>query len=302
MKKTFTTICALLIFAAAAAQRPAPFELKLWPGGPPHSNGLAGPETRSADSRISNVSDPTLTVFLPDPAKNSGRTLLICPGGGYSLLVFEQEGTAFAEWFAENGIVGAVLKYRMPNRHPAIPLEDARQAMHILRENAGRWGADPAQTGVIGFSAGGHLATTLATQYDEGSRPDFVIAVYPAVSFDDRYLRRSSSGYRNLIGGDSASLQLRDRYSNEKHVTPRTPPTLLLFSDDDKTVNPTHGAAFYRALKAHGIPAAFHVYPSGGHGWAFRADFAYHQPMKETLLDWIEVNCARRPAQSEETF
>ena len=288
MKILFLSICTLFAVACAVAESPEPFEVKLWPEGPAESNGLSGPEVVDQKGRVSNVSDPTMTVYLPEAEKRTGAAMLICPGGGYSFLAFDNEGTNWGEWFAENGIVGVVLKYRMPNCHHRVPLADAIRAMQLIREHATAWGVDPTKVGVIGFSAGGHLVTTLITHYTKGTRPDFAIAAYPVVSFDKKYLREGAGTYLNLVGGDQASQELRDLYSNEKQVTPQTPPTLILFSDDDKTVKPINGTVFYEALKANGVPASLLIFPSGGHGWGFRENFKYHEPMTAAVLDWIE--------------
>ncbi len=189
----------------------------------------------------------------------------------------------FAEWFASQGITAVVLKYRLPNRHSEIPLTDARQAMRTIRSHATEWGVDPGRVGVIGFSAGGHLASTLLTHFDEGSRPDFGILFYPVVTMT----KATHGGSRLNLLGENPSPELVERFSNEKQVTADTPPTMIFFSDDDGTVPPVNGTMFYDALKANGVRAALYVFPVGGHGWGFRDNFKYYEAMKTATTDWI---------------
>jgi acetyl esterase/lipase len=209
--------------------------------------------------------------------------ILICPGGGYSMQAAGHEGRMFAEWFASQGITAAVLKYRLPNGHSNIPVSDARQAMKVIRGMAGEWGVDPAKVGVIGFSAGGHLASTLLTYYDDGSRPDFGILFYPVITMSTA----THGGSRRGLLGPNPSQELLDRFSSELQVTAQTPPTMIFFSDDDTVVPPVNGTAFYNALKAAKVPAAMHIYPEGNHGWGFRPDFKYHEAMKAAMTDWL---------------
>jgi acetyl esterase/lipase len=189
----------------------------------------------------------------------------------------------WAEWFAAKGSPAVVLKYRLPNGHREIPLADARQAVRVIRERADGWGVDPARVGVIGFSAGGHLASTLLTHSEGVERPDFGILFYPVVTMG---VATHGGSRRNLLGENPAS-ELIERFSNERQVTPDTPPTMILFSDDDTAVPPVNGTAFYNALKAAGVPSALHIYPEGGHGWGMNAEFRYHEPMKAAVADWL---------------
>ena len=177
-----------------------------------------------------------------------------------------------------------VLKYRMPNGHHRIPLEDAKQGMRLIREHAREWQIDTARIGVMGFSAGGHLAATLLTRYEATSRPAFGILFYPVISFDDRWAHRGS--VQNLLGADSTET-MKTYYSNELQVTPQTPPTLLLLSNNDGTVKPRNSIMFYEALRENRVLTALYIFPSGGHGWGFRDTFAYHEIMKTLILQWI---------------
>lgn len=282
MKKLFITMVFTVMGSAAAVAQAC--EIPLWPDGPAEGNGITEPETRNENWDVFNVSEASLYVWPADEGRNTGRAILICPGGGYAMQAAGHEGRMFAEWFAANGITAAVLKYRLPNGHPEIPISDAREAMKVLRERGAEWGIDPGKIGVTGFSAGGHLASALLTHYDTGSRPDFGILFYPVVSFT-RFVDGGTC--RNLLG-ESPANELRKRYSSEQQVTPDTPPTMIFFSDDDRSVDPRNGTEFYDALKRNGVESAIYIFPTGGHGWGFRDSFACHEEMKRLALDWID--------------
>lgn len=282
MKKTFLTAAIALTLGTVSAQT-YKTEIALWPDGPAEDNGITRPELRRDDWSVTNVSEASIYVWPAESANNTGKAILICPGGGYSNEAADHEGRQFAEWFASHGITAIVLKYRLPNGHSEIPLADARQAMRVIREKAAEWGVDPHKVGVAGFSAGGHLASTLLTHFDEGSRPDFGILFYPVVTMG----KATHSGSRDKLLGENPSPELVSRFSNELQVTADTPPTMIFFSDDDKSVPPVNGTMFYAALKAAGVPASMYIFPSGGHGWGFRDNFAYHEHMKALTLDWI---------------
>ena len=279
MKKSFLTILLATTMSTLAAQT---HEILLWPYEPAETNGITEPELRRDDWSVTNVSEAAIYVW-PALGENTGRAILICPGGGYSNQAANHEGKMFAEWFAANGITGIVLKYRLPNRHPEIPLADAQEAMRVIRENAAEWGVDPKKVGVIGFSAGGHLASTLLTHFDKESRPDFGILYYPVITMKDA----THGGSRLNLLGENPSPELIERFSNEVQVTADTPPTMIFFSDDDGAVPPLNGTMFYNALKHNNVPSALYVFPSGGHGWGFRENFAYHDRMKALTMEWI---------------
>ena len=282
MKKTLLTAALAAVLSGACAQS-YKLEIPLWPDGPAESNGITEPEERRDDWNVFNVSEASIYVW-PARGENTGQAILICPGGGYANEAANHEGKMFAEWFASQGITAVVLKYRLPNRHSEIPLTDARQAMRVIRSHAGEWGVDPGRVGVIGFSAGGHLASSLLTLYDEGaSRPDFGILFYPVVTMREA----THGGSRLNLLGENPSGELIGRFSGELNVTPDTPPTLIFFSDDDGTVPPVNGTGFYTALKGQGVEAAMYIFPTGGHGWGFRENFKYHEAMKAATLDWI---------------
>lgn len=256
----------------------------VWPGGQEESNGLTGPEETDNEGRIRNISIASITVYPADKKKNTGKAILICPGGGYALQAAKHEGTDFAEWFAANGITAVLLKYRLPNKNHGIPLKDAQEAMRIVRKNAGQWGVDPQQIGVTGFSAGGHLASSLLTHCDSTSRPDFGILFYPVISMKTALTHKGS---RTNLLGEGYDEELVSLYSNEDQVKKDTPPTMLLLSDDDKGVIPENSSLFYLALKKYKIPSAMYIFPTGGHGWGFKNTFRYHEEMKSLVLAWL---------------
>ena len=256
-----------------------PLKMKVWPEGAPESNGLTVPEEQFEGVRVRNVSEAELFVYLPEKAINTGAAVLICPGGGYQMLAMDHEGFEMAEWLNERGVAGIVLKYRMPNGHHSIPSSDARRAMRLVRMNAGKWGIDPTKIGIAGSSAGGHLAATVGTRFDVGnagapdpvetygSRPDFMLLLYPVVTMQEEYTHMGSRN--NLIGKDG-DPGLVGFYSNELHVSKDTPPAFLVLADDDKAVVPQNSVAFYAALKENGVPAEMHIFQKGGHGFGMR--------------------------------
>ena len=288
MKRLFTLLSCVWLSAwswSSLQAQTAPIELPLWPEGPTESNGLTGPETIVGSRHYtSNVSVPTLTFYPARADRNTGISLILAPGGGYAALALPQEGEPAARWLAEQGISGLVLKYRMPNGHRCVPLDDAQQAMRLIRAHAQEWGIDTARIGIMGFSAGGHLASTLLTHYEADTRPAFGILCYPVISFADSLAHRGSM--LNLLGADTTAA-FKDYYSNERHVTPDTPPTLLLLSNNDGTVKTRNSTLFYDALKQNRVPAALYLFPTGGHGWGFQESFVYHELFKTLVLDWI---------------
>ncbi len=262
-----------------------PAVIKLYPEGAAESSGLTGPEQDNGRV-ITNVTDPELHLYLP-PGKKDTQAVLVCPGGGYRGLSWRIEGVKTAEWLNARGIAAAVLKYRMPNGNSAIPLKDARAAMEILRSRAEEWGIDGSNTGVMGFSAGGHLAASLATMFaSETERPDFAVLVYPVVTMGEL----TNLITRRQLLGEEAPLELKDEYSAEMRVGASTPPVFIAFSDDDKTVDPRNGTILYDSLKANGVPAELHIYPAGGHAWGFddaRTAFTRRGEFYAALERWL---------------
>lgn len=258
-----------------------PLELKLWLEGMPNDNGM----TCQEENGVLYVAEPTLTVY---PAtEGNGMAIVACPGGGYGKLAMDHEGKDMAAWFNNQGITYAVLKYRMPNGHKEVPLSDARQAMRILRHRAGEWQLK--RIGIMGFSAGGHLASTVATHFeDEESHPDFQILFYPVISMDPEYTHRGT--HDNLLGKQPAKEE-EDDFSNELHVDGNTPPAFILHSSDDRSVPVAHSLNYYMALLRHQVPATLHIYPIGGHGWGYRDSFTYKREWTGELEKWLrEIN------------
>lgn len=258
-------------------------ELPLWPNGTPNSNELAGAEQRQNNGEVSDVTEPTLTVY--PAARPNGMAIIMCPGGGYSRLAMNHEGHDMAPWFNTQGITYAVLKYRMPNGHHEVPLSDAEQAIRLLREHAAEWGVNPQRVGIMGASAGGHLAASLATLYSsDKTRPDFQILFYPVISMQKGITHGGSR--RNLLG-ENPSQELEQKYSLERQVSPRTPQAFIMLSSDDDVVPPINGIGYFLALRDHKVPASLHAYPTGGHGWGFRDSFTYKRQWTEELEKWL---------------
>lgn len=282
MKKLVLLMLGLLSFCGVKAQQPA-FDIDLWPNGLPNSNGID--KTQPYDDAKQNFK-PSIRVFLPDADKATGRAVVCCPGGGYRHLAMGHEGYDWAPFFNERGIALIVLKYRMPHANTDVPISDAKEALRVVRENAQKWGIDPKKVGIMGSSAGGHLASTVATHSDPLTAPAFQILFYPVVTFDYAYTHKGS---RHGLIGERATQEMVDLYSNEKQVTTQTPPAIMLLSDDDKVVPSPNSVNYYLALKQHGIKATMHIYPSGGHGWGFKKNFKYHKEMTSDLSAWLKT-------------
>lgn len=265
----------LMLLALAAPQKPyeitavdtahgdREFHL-LWPGGAP---GALGEEA---------VDKPKITVYLAPKEKATGAAVVICPGGGYRVVAADHEGRQVAEWLNSLGVSAFVLQYRLGERyrHPA-PLQDAQRAIRMVRSRAKEWGVLPGRVGILGFSAGGHLASTAATHFDDGqpgaadpveresSRPDFAVLCYAVISLYDP---PAHSGSRRHLLGEPADPALVELLSNERQVTPRTPPTFLWSTADDTAVPVENSILFFQALRRAGVGAALHVFPHGKHG------------------------------------
>jgi acetyl esterase/lipase len=227
---------------------------------------------------VYRVLKPEIEVYLPERGKATGAAVIICPGGSYKVLSYQGEGIRTAKEFMNRGIAAFVLKYRLPDDSSMVdktigPLQDAEQAIKLVRENAKNWGIDTGRVGVMGFSAGGHLAATLATNYKRALientnltnlRPDFLILVYPVISMQDSLTHRDSR--TNLLGKNPSKATI-DRYSNELQVDSNTPPTYITHAGDDKLVDVDNSIIFYEKLRHHNVAAELHLYPKGGHGF-----------------------------------
>ena len=280
----------LSLFVGAAAQdgyaAKQPQTVLLWPAGAPGARGQA------------DADKPKLLVHLPDKDKAVGAAVVVCPGGGYATLAMGHEGADIAEWFNSFGVAAFVLQYRHHGggyRHPA-PLDDAQRAMRTVRSRADEWKLDPKRIGIMGFSAGGHLASTAATHFDRGRtsannpidrascRPDFLILAYPVISFT---ASTKHSGSRNHLLGDRPDPKLVESLSNEKQVTWETPPTFIFHTDADTGVLPENSVLFYLALRQAKVPAELHIYEHGVHGVGLAAKVPATSSWPDRLIDWM---------------
>lgn len=250
--------------------------------------------------RISKVQEPTLEVYLPTKSNANGKAMLIFPGGGYGILAYDWEGTDIAKFLNGKGIAGIVVKYRLPSNRSQtekhrVPLIDAQRAIRLVRSRAAEWNIAKERIGIIGFSAGGHLASTLGTHFDdtvytpldavdsESARPDFMALGYPVISFG---AMTHGGSKRNLLGEDPDS-ELVDYFSNEKQVTEATPPTFLFHATDDAGVPVENSLLFYSALKEKGVSATMHIYPKGGHGFSLALEDPHLRGWTERMYEWI---------------
>lgn len=296
MKHIFLIIC-FSIFSVQILT--AQNEIKLWPNGQPGNNECPKPEERYNGGMVRYVSEATITLYLPEKSKNTGAAIIICAGGGYGMEAITYEGYDYAEFLQHNGIAGIVIKYRLPYGHSEIPLLDVQHAIRTARYNAEAWGIDPKKIGVSGFSAGGHLASTAATHFDNGDsnakdpinklscRPDFAVLVYAVISFNEQWGHVGSG--ENLMGKNKTP-ELMAYFSNEQHVTSETPTTFLVLADDDKGVIPQNSIEFYSALKAKGVPAELHIFKDGGHGFGVKKKGKSHDQWPNLLVDWMKAS------------
>ena len=288
----------LLLAAPVMAQSTLP----LYSGTIPDSKPSEVRETSVTESgnrvRISNVVQPTLTVFVPAPGTANGTAVIICPGGGYARLAIDSEGYDVAKRLNEMGVTAFVLKYRLPNDESqpdktTAPLLDAQQALRLVRLQATRYNVNPERIGIMGFSAGGHLAATAGTRFarplgggSESVRPAFLVLLYPVISFNDSL--RHANSRTNLLGPNPSGEEVR-QYSAELQVSAQTPPTFLVHAQDDKTVPVNNSIVFYQACLRHGVPAELHLYPKGGHGFGLN-NKTTKDLWTDRLRNWFDAN------------
>jgi acetyl esterase/lipase len=248
---------------------------------------------------VDHITKPTLTVFEPTEEKRNGTAVIICPGGGYSILAAGHEGADVAKVFNDAGVTAFVLRYRLPKDEcmsdkEYVPLMDAQQAMYFVRNHAQQYHIDPDKIGIMGFSAGGHLASTVGTHFDPvrkelanaNVRPDFMILIYPVISFNEEI---GHMGSRDNLLGKSADKKLVHLFSNEEQVTARTPLTFLVHASDDDGVNPENSIRFYQALLKNKVPAEIHLYEHGGHGFGLHNTTTTEDWFK-SCIDWMKAN------------
>ena len=301
MKKFFllTVIFSMALYFGQAQN----YKLDLYEGEIPNAKPSEKTEkwTTTDIVAVTAVTEPTLEVYLPAKKNATGKAVVICPGGGYWALAYDWEGTDIAKWLNSKGIAGVVLKYRLPtsggNVVPHLsPLMDAQRAIRTTRHNAEKWNIDPDQVGIMGFSAGGHLASTAGTHFDKGdpaspdpverlsSRPDFMILMYPVITFNHDFM---NGGSMHALLGENPSEELIREYSNELHVTPDTPPTILIHASDDRGVPPQNSLIFYEALIKNKVPAEMHIYPEGGHGFSLATGNPHLATWTDRVIEWI---------------
>lgn len=276
-------ILSLSVSSLSADEPTPPPKLPLWPDkAPDGSGGWVSPENSG------------LTIH--PAAKPNGMAVVICPGGGYGGVVVGPEGHGIARWLNRHGILGAVLEYRLPAGRPRVPLLDTQQAIRTVRLNARQWKVDPKRVGIIGFSAGGHLAATASTRFDLGQpdvphtlagqscRPDFTILVYPVITFGER----THSGSRDNLLGKHPSLELIERFSCERQVTPQTPPAFLAHAVDDRAVGIENSRLYHAALRAQGISCKLIELPEGGHGLNGYQGASWDTWQREAI-EWVKA-------------
>ena len=278
-------IIAFLMLAVAVNGFSRTLTIKLYDYQPSRSNGISEAEYTDERGSIHNITEPRLDVYLPDGAENVPCVMSI-PGGGYKYVSARNEGSAVAENLISDNIAVAVLKYRLPNGHAGVPLADATRAMEIIRDSAVQWGIDSSRIGVIGFSAGGHLAACLLTKHKSPkSRPDFGILVYPVISLDSAITHKGS---RQLLLGSEYPSRYPYRFSPEKHVSSTTPPCVIYACQDDKSVPVKNSMLMFEALTTQGVAAELHIYPYGGHGWGYTRPFPNRYDFERSVVEWIK--------------
>lgn len=291
--KTFKTCFALLfLFSLNIAAQEI---INLYQGTVPNSKNSEAKE-KEHSGMFSEVTKPTLEIFLPEKENSTGDAVVICPGGGYAVVVYQAEGIKTAKEFAKNGVAAFVIKYRLPDDSTMMdkkigPLQDTQQAIKIVRENAVKWGIDINRIGIMGFSAGGHLASTAATHFDQtfiennnntNLRPDFQILIYPVISMRDSLTHLDSR--KNLLG-ENPSEEIINQFSNELQVNTNTPPAYITHTGDDTVVDVDNSITYYQRLKNYDVPAEMHIYPKGNHG------FVLSQPSDEwmkPIFTWMK--------------
>jgi acetyl esterase/lipase len=280
------------------------FTLPLWNREIPNYQATDEVEIRDSTDivRISFVQKPDIAVFLPAKKTANGQAVVIFPGGGYRRLAYDYEGSEPAKLLNSRGIAAIVVKYRLPNSKSNViphksPLLDAQRALRITRLHADEWNIDKEQIGILGFSAGGHLASTLGTHFDNGDvsnadpvermscRPDFMILGYPVITMNADF---THMGSRTMLLGDNPDPKLIKYYSNELQVSKDTPPTFIMHASDDNAVPVENSLVFYKALLKNNIPVEMHIYPEGGHGFSLASKDSHLRDWTERMFSWLE--------------
>ena len=245
----------------------------------PHSNEVSEERSYIKPTILTNTSEARLYYYKADESKSTGQAVVICPGGAYWKLSIAQEGYLMGQWFAENGVAAFVLEYRIPNGHREVPFEDAVEAIRIVRKRAKRFNIDPTKVGLMGSSAGGHLAASVATMATEKEKPNFSILFYPVIA-------SHTTSFSKLLG-KGASPAEHDAYKLHNRVNATTPPAILFHCADDKSVPSTDSRLYHEALRQQGIKSAMYIFPKGGHGWGCSKEFKYRGEWQTLLLHWL---------------
>lgn len=232
-----------------------------------------------------DVSGNKLIVFCAEDSVMTGKAVIILPGGGYTHLAMNHEGLDWGEWFASRGVTAAVFAYPMPEGISTLPSGAVYEAITTMKANADKWKFNHDNLGIMGSSAGGHLASTIATQAPDSLRPSFQILFYPVISMENGV---THPGSQKSLLGENPSAEMVNLYSNELQVDEQTPRAFIALSNDDKAVPPTNSVRYYNALNSLGKSASLHIYPTGGHGWGFRPKFKYHNVMINELEAWLK--------------
>ena len=291
-----------VVFQSVSAQS---FFVSLYPEGQiPNYRNSGEKEVRDTTDivRISKVQNPDIQVFLPAGKSRTGNAIVICPGGGYHILAYDWEGEDIAKYWNSKGVTAIVLKYRLPTSESQIipyksPLMDAQRAIRLVRYHSEEWGINPERVGIMGFSAGGHLASTLSTHFDEGNqassdpvekfscRPDFSMLIYPVISFTADFAHTGSE--KALLGKEPDPELARD-FSNELRVGPDTPPAILVHAADDKGVPVNNSIVYFQALRSNSVEASLLIYPYGGHGFGLATGKGYLSGWPDQCNAWLK--------------
>lgn len=290
----------LLLCASVTLMAQNNLRLKLWAdGAPKESNGTKQDTVVWKDGKVqrfNNITVAELFVSFPKKNKNTGAAMVICPGGGYSTEAAGHEGFMLADFLNDHGITAIVLKYRLPYGNPDIPIMDAQEAIRYVRSKSEEWHINPNKVGIAGSSAGGHLAAFISTQFDTpvitssklkeySCRPDFSLLLYPVISMDEKI---THVGSRTNLIGKTNDWKTAQKYSNEYHVSEKTPPTFLVLADDDHGVVPENSIRYYLALKENKVPAEMHIFAHGGHGFGMRKNNIPTDNWVNLFIDWLQ--------------
>lgn len=281
MRRFFLIVAVFATFASAIAVKPVVIDL--WPFGAPNSSGLDCSAQKEDPSWSTGIVDAKLRLYRP--AKPSGIAIIAMPGGAYQGLAMDYEGTDMARWMNRLGVTFCVLQYRMPEGHREVPLSDVRRAIELVRDSAANWKVNPAKVGVMGCSAGGHLAAAASNLWENAAqRPDFQILLYPVITMEEGVTHEISA--QTLLGATATPAD-RCAWSMERMVRPSTPEAFVAVSADDATVSPENSLRYAMALSAADVPYELHIYPTGGHGWGYDDGFLYFAQWTLELESWL---------------